>query len=94
MKSQAQIYNNKIAELRAQIDNLIEIQKRQVKFEGVKQNNDNKIINLGKFFNSRRKDNNIFSIHESISFEDLERLATEVILLNEEDSNYFDNLAK
>lgn len=96
MKSQAQIYNNKIAELRLQIKDLIEMQNTKKHIEVTKVNNENKIINLGKFFNNRRKnsDNNIFSIHESISYEDLERLATEVIMLNDNDTNCFENLAK
>ena len=99
MKAQAKIYNNKIAELRLQIDNLIEIQKTQIQKDAlVKNNNENKIINLGKFFNNRRKNNNdeknIFSIYEPISYEDLERLAIEVILLNDDDTSYFNDMAK
>ena len=94
IKSQAKMYNNKISELQSQIEDLIKIQNRQKQIETTKQNNDSKVINLGKFFNNRRKNNNIFSIHEPISYEDLERLATEIILLNEDDANYFNNLAK
>ncbi len=90
MATQVQIYNERLEDIEKQVSQLSE---KQI-IENEISKDDNKIINLGKFFNNRRKNNRIFSIHEPISYEDLERLATEVILLNEDDVNYFNDLAK
>jgi hypothetical protein len=56
--------------------------------------NESKIINLGRFFNNKRTNKRVFSIDEPISYYDLERLATEVIYLNDDDTDYMKNLAK
>ena len=90
MATQVQIYNERLNDIETQVSQLSE--KQKVETEIIK--DDNKIINLGKFFNNRRKNNRIFSVNEPISYEDLERLATEVILLNDYDTNYLNNLAK
>lgn len=89
MATQVQIYNERLDNIETQVSQLSEKQKAET--EIIK--DDNKIINLGKFFNNRRKNNTIFSIHEPISYEDLERLAIEVIPLND-DTNYYNDLAK
>lgn len=85
-------YKEKLFELNEQIESLVE--KQENKQEIPKYENENKIINLGKFFNNKRKNNRVFSIQEPISFYDLERLATEIISLNDEDTNYSDDIAK
>ena len=69
-------------------------EKRQNESEIVYNNNENKIINLGKFFNNKRKGERVFSIYEPIKYEDLEKLAVDVIQLNDDDTKYFNNLAK
>lgn len=89
MATQVQIYNERLDNIETQVSQLSEKQKAET--EIIK--DDNKIINLGKFFNNRRKNNTIFSIHEPISYEDLERLAIEVIPLND-NTNYYNDLAK
>lgn len=89
MATQVQIYNERLDNIETQVSQLSEKQKAET--EIIK--DDNKIINLGKFFNNRRKNNTIFSIHEPISYEELERLAIEVIPLND-DTNYYNDLAK
>lgn len=49
----------------------------------------NNIINLRKLFiENRKKNNNVFSIDESISYYDLERLAIEVITFDKPEDNY------
>ena len=85
-------YKEKILELNEQIIDLTEKQEIEQEIPSFK--DENKIINLGKFFNNKRKNNRVFSIHEPISYYDLERLATEVILLNDEETNYSNNVAK
>lgn len=89
---QSEMYIEKLEELKWQIDSLNE--KQQNEPEIVYNNNENKIINLGKFFNNRRKGERVFSIYEPIKYEDLEKLAVEVIQLNDDDTKYFNNLAK
>ena len=59
-------------ELNEQIESLVE--KQENKQEIPKYENENKIINLGKFFNNKRKNNRVFSIQEPISFYDLDSL--------------------
>ena len=52
-----------------------------IKIEQSKKGN---IINLGKLFiDNRKKNNRVFSIDEPIKYEDLERLAIEVIEFDE-----------
>ena len=77
-------YNKKIDELKLQME---EKNNNQIIYpELPKENSENKVINLGRFFNNRRKNNRIFSIYEPINYEDLERLAIEVISLNNEET--------
>ena len=92
MKDKDKVYKEKIFKLNEQIETLIENQK--TKYEIPRFNNENKIINLGKFFNNKRRNNRVFSIYEPISYYDLESLATEVIYLNDEETNYSDDVAK
>ena len=87
-----QLYNEKIEELREQLEDLNE--KQQPADEIPDYNNENKIINLGRFFNNKRNNKRVFSIYEPISYYDLERLSTEVIYLNDDDTNYMKHLAK
>lgn len=87
-----QLYNKKIEELREQLEDLNEKQPQADEIPDY--NNENKIINLGRFFNNKRNNKRVFSIYEPISYYDLERLATEVIYLNEDDTNYMSHLAK
>lgn len=87
-----QLYNEKIEELKEQLEDLNE--KQKVEDEIPNYNNESKIINLGRFFNNKRTNKRVFSINEPISYYDLERLATEVIYLNDDDTSYMDHLAK
>ena len=76
--------NNKIEDLNV---------KQEIEPE-IFENNENKIINLGRFFNNKRINEKVFSINEPIRFEDLEKLAIEVIDLSNEDTAYNIDLAK
>lgn len=86
------VYNEKIEALKEQLEDLNE--KQQSMEDIPEYNNENKIINLGRFFNNKRNNKRVFSINEPISYYDLERLATDVIYLNEDDTSYMDHLAK
>lgn len=89
---QSEMYIEKLEELQLQIESLNEKQHNEQ--EIVYNNNENKIINLGKFFNNKRKGERVFSIYEPIKYEDLEKLAVDVIQLNDDETKYFNNLAK
>ena len=87
-------YDEEIQEIKQSLENAnyqgqIEEIKEQIKYKKEEENKkSNNIINLGRLFmENRKKTTNVFSIDEPIYFEDLERLAIEVIELDETEDN-------
>lgn len=92
-----EIKNQNYQEQIEQIKNMMESQNYQEQIEKIKKSlrakeidegKKNNIISLSKIFmENRKKNNGVFSIEESIKFEDLEKLATDVIYFDEKVDN-------